>query len=81
VSAQIDAFLFTLADRLRLIHSYITAMTSHGCLGIIPGSKQWDHVDAVLGLHDHEFNARWIHLWMTRITSAKVEAIREQVTL
>ena len=81
MSAHIEAFPLTSADRLRLVHSYITAMTSDGGLGINPGSKEWDHVDAVMGLHDREFNARWIRLWTTRqITSVKVEAIREQVS-
>jgi anoctamin-10 len=70
----------TPADRLRLVHTYITSTTSDGGLGIIPRSEEWDLVESVLGLHDHEFNEVWIRSWTTRqISSVKLEKIREQV--
>ena len=71
----------TPADRLRLIHNYITSMTSDGGLGIIPESNEWDRVDSVMGIHNREFNEAWIRLWTRHITSVKVENIREQVNL
>jgi hypothetical protein len=72
----------TPADHLRLVYTYITSMTSDGGLGIIPGSEEWDLVESVLGLHDHEFNEVWIRSWTTRqITSVKLEKIREQACI
>lgn len=80
ITAEINSHPLFPADRLRLIHNYITSVTSDGGLGIVPGSKEWDHVDSVLGLHDPKFNEEWIRIWTTKqITSAKLEKIREQV--
>jgi hypothetical protein len=80
ISANVGAGPLTPADRLRLIYTYITSMHSDGGLGIIPGSKEWDHVVSVLGLHDRTFNDLWITSWTTRrIAPVKLERIREQV--
>jgi anoctamin-10 len=55
-------------------------MISDGGIGIIPGSKEWDRVDSVLGLHDHKFNEMWIRSWTTKRTAYfELEKIREQV--
>ncbi|KAJ7691956.1 calcium-activated chloride channel-domain-containing protein [Mycena rosella] len=67
------------ADRIRLVHAYITSTPADGGLGISPDSAQWDLVESVMALHDREFNERWIHAWTTnRFISVKQEHLREQ---
>jgi hypothetical protein len=68
------------ADRLRLIHDYITSTVQDGGLGIVPNSTDWDRVESVMTLHDRDFNEKWIHSWTTRqLASMKLGQIREQV--
>ncbi|KAJ7811213.1 calcium-activated chloride channel-domain-containing protein [Mycena olivaceomarginata] len=67
------------ADRIRLVHAFITSMPADGGLGISPDSPDWDLVESVMALHDREFNERWIHAWTTsRFVSVKQERLREQ---
>ncbi|KAJ7231049.1 calcium-activated chloride channel-domain-containing protein [Mycena haematopus] len=66
------------ADRIRLVHAFITSMPSDGGLGISPDAQEWDLVESVMALHDREFNERWIHAWTTsRYVSVKGEHLRE----
>lgn len=68
------------ADRLRLIHAYITCIPADGGLGITPGSSDWDLVESIMALHDRSFNETWIRSWTPRqIASVQLEKIREQV--
>lgn len=68
------------ADRLRLVHAYITSIPSDGGLGVIPASKEWDLVESVMCLHDRQFNDQWIHAWTTRnYGSVSEEKIRDHV--
>jgi hypothetical protein len=46
------------ADRIRLVHAFITSMPADGGLGISPDSPDWDLVESVMALHDREFNER-----------------------
>lgn len=70
------------ADRVRLIHGFISSTPEDGGLGIIPGRKEWDLVESVMALHDHDFNDHWIRLWTRhRIASVELEKIRDQVCL
>ncbi|KAF8211006.1 calcium-activated chloride channel-domain-containing protein [Mycena galopus ATCC 62051] len=67
------------ADRIRLVHAFITSMPSDGGLGICPDAPEWDLVESVMCLHDRAFNERWIHAWTTsRYVSVKQENLREQ---
>ncbi|KAJ7163483.1 calcium-activated chloride channel-domain-containing protein [Mycena crocata] len=67
------------ADRIRLVHAFITSTPADGGLGISPDSSEWDLVESVLALHDREFNDHWIHAWTTsRFVSVKQERLREQ---
>ncbi|KAG2053751.1 DUF590-domain-containing protein [Suillus hirtellus] len=67
------------ADRIRLIHGFISSTPEDGGLGIIPGRKEWDLVESVMALHDHDFNDHWIRLWTRhRIASMELEKIRDQ---
>lgn len=70
------------ADRLRLLHTYVTATEADGGLGIAP--PQWDRVESVMVLHDRLFNDTWIKTWMTRqlgigLGLVDVEKIKGQV--
>jgi len=70
------------ADRIRLVHGFISSTPEDGGLGIIPGRKEWDLVESLMVLHDHDFNDQWIHLWTRhRIASVELEKIRDQVGL
>ncbi|KAJ7483438.1 calcium-activated chloride channel-domain-containing protein [Mycena latifolia] len=67
------------ADRIRLVHAFITSTPADGGLGISPDSPQWDLVESVMALHDRAFNENWIHAWTTsRFVSVKQERLREQ---
>ncbi|KAI0718077.1 DUF590-domain-containing protein [Cerioporus squamosus] len=56
----------------------LTRQTDGG-LGIAPGSSNWDRVESVMVLHDHEFNDAWIRAWTTRqLGFVKFDKIREQ---
>ncbi|KAJ7780074.1 calcium-activated chloride channel-domain-containing protein [Mycena maculata] len=67
------------ADRIRLVHAFITSTPTDGGLGISPDSSEWDLVESVMALHDRAFNEHWIHAWTTsRFVSVKQERLREQ---
>lgn len=71
------------ADRIRLIHSYITTSTTQGGLGIDVGSDKWPHVKSVFILHDRSFNHTWISNWTKRqvgfhITAKELDVVKEQ---
>ncbi|KAK2465474.1 hypothetical protein APHAL10511_002366 [Amanita phalloides] len=66
------------ADRIRLIHSYITSMPIDGGLGITPQSPEWDCIESVFPLHDREFDEAWTRWNPTQLASAPIGAIREE---
>jgi len=70
------------ADRIRLVYGFISSTPEDRGLGIIPGRKEWDLVESLLVLHDHNFNDQWIRLWTRhRIANVELEKIRDQVCL
>ncbi|KAG5652528.1 hypothetical protein H0H81_004685 [Sphagnurus paluster] len=74
-----DSISLTPADRIRLVHAYVTSIPSDGGLGIIPSSPDWDLVESVMTLHDREFNEAWNRNWTLReIASVELEKIRGQ---
>ncbi|KAH7881842.1 calcium-activated chloride channel-domain-containing protein [Phlebopus sp. FC_14] len=76
---NLDSAPLSPADRIRLVHEYITSTPQDGGLGIIPGCKEWDLVQSAMVLHDHAFNEGWIRLWTRhRIASVQLEKIRDQ---
>ena len=78
--ADLDLVPLSPAHRVRLVHAYITSTPPDGGLGIIPGCKEWDLVQSVMALHNHEFNDQWIRLWTRhRIASVELEKVRDQV--
>lgn len=48
------------AERLRMIYSMITAQNVDGGANITPQHGEWENVDAIFPLHDHETNKRWL---------------------
>jgi anoctamin-10 len=68
------------ADRLRLIHGFITSTPEDGGLGINPDSPAWSpRVQSVMALHDHDFNGQWIRSWTTHAVGAReLDGIRDQ---
>ncbi len=63
------------------MYTYVTATLADGGLGVAPGSSNWDRVESVMVLHDHEFNEAWIRAWTTRqLGFVKFDKIREQVS-
>lgn len=68
------------ADRLRLIHGFVTSTRQDGGLGIISDLPEWNRVESVMALHDHDFNHQWIRSWTTsRVNEAQLDKIRDQV--
>jgi hypothetical protein len=53
------------AERLRIIYQLITNAKNEGGAGITPKSGQWENVESIFALHDHEANKRWIKHWGT----------------
>ncbi|EIN09636.1 DUF590-domain-containing protein [Punctularia strigosozonata HHB-11173 SS5] len=79
VADQSAAEKLSSADRIRIIHSYVTSMPQDGGLGIIPGSKEWSRVESIMALHDHDFNHAWIRQWSShQVGDAQLDRIREQ---
>lgn len=76
---DLDVAPLTPADRIRLVHTYITSTEGDGGLGIAPESPQWNRVESVMALHDHLYNDAWIRSWTTRqLGLVKPDKIREQ---
>ncbi|KAL4067152.1 calcium-activated chloride channel-domain-containing protein [Scleroderma yunnanense] len=76
---DLDTAPLSPADRIRLVHAYITSTPQDGGLGIVPGCNEWDLVQSVMALHDHDFNEHWIRLWTRhRIASVQLDKIRDQ---
>lgn len=68
------------ADRLRLVHTYVTSTRQDGGLGIGVMSANWDRIESVMTLHDHAFNEAWIRSWTRRqLLWVESDGIREQV--
>ncbi|KAG6336075.1 hypothetical protein ID866_3022 [Astraeus odoratus] len=79
VETDLDAAPLSPADRIRLVHTYVTSTPQDGGLGVIPECNDWDLVQSVMALHDHDFNEQWIRLWTRhRIASVQLEKIRDQ---
>jgi hypothetical protein len=53
------------AERLRIIYQLITNPTEEGGAGITPKEGEWENVESVFTLHDHEYNKDWIKKWST----------------
>ncbi|KAJ3511071.1 hypothetical protein NLJ89_g4313 [Agrocybe chaxingu] len=67
------------AERIRLVHAYITSTPSDGGLGVSPDAPEWDLVESIFPLQDREFNEHWVRAWKPQnIASVQLERIRDQ---
>lgn len=78
---DVDPSTINPAERLRLVHSYVTATPSDGGLGIHPDNNVWSRVESIMALHDPEFNDRWIRSVAKTIDIGhkELDIIRSQV--
>ncbi len=53
----------TEAERLRLVYLMITKPKNEGGAGITAKKGEWENVEAIFPLHDHNFNKAWIKEW------------------
>ncbi|KAF3939710.1 Anoctamin-10 [Dactylella cylindrospora] len=56
----------TEGERLRIVYSLITLPNSEGGAGITPKQGEWNLVESIFALHDHEFNKKWLKDWSTK---------------
>ncbi|KAI0306043.1 calcium-activated chloride channel-domain-containing protein [Multifurca ochricompacta] len=72
-----DSTVFRPSERLRLVHSYVTASSSDGGLGIHPDNDAWPRIESIMALHDPEFNNFWIRsLTTSSVGHDKLDTIR-----
>ncbi|THG98283.1 hypothetical protein EW026_g3880 [Hermanssonia centrifuga] len=77
---DLDSTPLSPADRIRMVHAYITSTPADGGIGIAPGSEQWNRVESIMALHDHLFNDTWIRAWTQRQLgiNVRIDKIKEQ---
>jgi len=80
-ASDIDSSAIKSAERLRLVHTYVTATPSHGGLGINPDNDVWSRVESIMALHDPEYNELWIRSLTKSIDIGhdQLDFIRSQV--
>jgi anoctamin-10 len=62
----LDSNVLTQAERLRIVYNLITNPCEKGGAGITPNAGDWQPVDAIIPLHDQDFNKRWLKEWSTK---------------
>ncbi|KDQ51061.1 hypothetical protein JAAARDRAFT_62804 [Jaapia argillacea MUCL 33604] len=79
IAGELDSPDLCVAHRLRIVYAFLTSTVADGGLGITPGSAEWNRVESLMVLHDHEFNSRWIRTWSThQVNAVELDKIREQ---
>ena len=53
----------TPAERIRLVHTYITSPRVDNGLGIAPGASDWTRIESIMALQDRDFNHTWLSDW------------------
>lgn len=72
----------TPANRIRLVHSYITGTPQDGGIAVVPGAKEWSRVTSIMALHDPEFNETWIRSWTLHgMRSLNLDTVKDQVRI
>ncbi|KAH9992718.1 calcium-activated chloride channel-domain-containing protein [Russula compacta] len=59
-ASDVDPSALKPSERLRLVHTYVTATSDDGGLGIHPDNDIWPRVESIMALHDPEYNNVWI---------------------
>ncbi|KAG8790483.1 hypothetical protein FRC12_011757 [Ceratobasidium sp. 428] len=77
-----DPNAVTPAERIRLVHTFITSPTLDGGLGIAPGASYWTRIKSVMALQDRDFNHTWLSDWTRKqvgfsIPIAELDKIRD----
>ena len=69
------------AERIRLVHQYVTTSTYDGGLGITPAAPEWPRVSSIFVLHDHEYNDGLIKSWKAELDiSSHLDSIKDHVS-
>lgn len=70
----------TEAERLRLVYLLITKPRNEGGAGITPKRGEWEGVESIFPLHDHEFNKAWIKEITSKylLTTKDLEDIKDR---
>ncbi|KAJ2930954.1 hypothetical protein H1R20_g6155, partial [Candolleomyces eurysporus] len=67
------------ADRIRLVHAYISSTPTDGGLGISTDNPEWDLIESISPLQNRAFNEQWIKVWKPQnIASVDLNNVREQ---
>lgn len=71
----------TEAERLRIIYQLITNGQNEGGAGITPQKGDWENVESVFALHDHQYNKEWIMKWSRQwlLTADDMDDIRNRL--
>ena len=71
----------TEAERHRQIHYMLTATREEGGASITPKLGEWENVDAIFPLHDHERNRKWLNSFSSKtfLTPEDLDQIRDVV--
>lgn len=68
------------AERLRIIYQLITNPQEEGGAGITPKEGDWENVESIFPLHDHQFNSEWLKEWSHKwlLEPADIDEIRNR---
>lgn len=69
------------SERLRVIYQLITNAPEEGGAGISPGHGEWEGVQSIFALHDHNYNKEWIKRWSKKwvLTPQDLDEIRDRL--
>lgn len=63
---SLEAEPLSQAERLRILYQLITNPVKDGGAGITPKKEEWENVESVFALHDHNYNKAWIKKWSSQ---------------
>lgn len=78
---SLEAEPLTEAERLRLIYQLVTNDVSEGGAGITPKKGEWENVESIFALHDHQYNKEWLKKWSSKtfLTPEDLDDIRNRL--
>lgn len=71
----------TEAERFRQVYHMIKGPKEEGGAGIIPKSLEWEYVESIFPLHNHEKNKQWLNEWSrkTLLSPQDLDELRDAV--